>query len=79
MSTNSTAADDRLAKLGIHLPDASTSFGAYVPALQTGNLLLLSGMLGTSGRTASYSNTDESRAAFGSPRWPAPQNLIQVL
>ena len=45
-------AEDRLAKLGIHLPDAPTPFGAYVPAVQTGNLLFLSGMLATSGHAA---------------------------
>src|SRR5262249_32666963 len=50
--TNSTTAEDRLAKLGIHLPDAPTPFGAYVPAVQTGNLLFLSGMLATSGHKA---------------------------
>ena len=49
---NATTAEDRLAELGIHLPDAPTPFGAYVPAVQTGNLLFLSGMLATSGHTA---------------------------
>jgi enamine deaminase RidA (YjgF/YER057c/UK114 family) len=48
MTPNATTADDRLAKLGIHLPDAPTPFGAYVPGVQTGNLLFLSGMLATS-------------------------------
>jgi len=52
MTTNETTAEDRLARLGIHLPDAPTPFGAYVPAVQTGNLLFLSGMLATSGHTA---------------------------
>ena len=52
MTTNSTTAEDRLAKLGIHLPAAPAPFGAYVPAVQTGNLLFLSGMLATSGHTA---------------------------
>ena len=52
MSTNVTTAEDRLAKLGIHLPDAPTPFGAYVPAVQTGQLLFLSGMLATSGHKA---------------------------
>src|SRR2546423_8364503 len=52
MTANSTTAEDRLAKLGIHLPDAPTPFGAYVPAVQSGNLLFLSGMLATSGHTA---------------------------
>jgi enamine deaminase RidA (YjgF/YER057c/UK114 family) len=52
MTTNSTPAEERLAKLGIHLSDAPTPFGAYVPAVQTGNLLFLSGMLATSGHAA---------------------------
>ena len=52
MTTNATTAEDRLARLGIHLPDAPTPFGAYVPAVQTGNLLFLSGMLATSGHVA---------------------------
>ena len=52
MTPNTTTAEDRLAKLGIHLPDAPTPFGAYVPAVQTGNLLFLSGMLATSGHAA---------------------------
>ena len=52
MTANATTAEDRLAKLGIHLPDAPTPFGAYVPAVQTGNLLFLSGMLATSGHAA---------------------------
>jgi enamine deaminase RidA (YjgF/YER057c/UK114 family) len=51
MPANPTTAEDRLAKLGIHLPDAPVPFGAYVPAVQTGNLLFLSGMLATTGHT----------------------------
>jgi enamine deaminase RidA (YjgF/YER057c/UK114 family) len=38
-------AERRLQDLGIQLPAAPTPFGAYVEALQTGNLLFLSGML----------------------------------
>jgi len=52
MSTNTTTAEDRLAALGIHLPEAPAPFGAYVPAVQTGNLLFLSGMLATKGHKA---------------------------
>jgi enamine deaminase RidA (YjgF/YER057c/UK114 family) len=52
MTTNATTAEERLARLGIRLPDAPTPFGAYVPAVQTGNLLFLSGTLATSGHTA---------------------------
>jgi enamine deaminase RidA (YjgF/YER057c/UK114 family) len=39
------SADRRLEELGIELPAAPTPFGSYVEALQTGNLLFLSGML----------------------------------
>ena len=35
----------RLKDLGIELPSAPTPFGSYVEAVQTGNLLFLSGML----------------------------------
>jgi enamine deaminase RidA (YjgF/YER057c/UK114 family) len=51
MTTSSSTAEERLAKLGIRLPDPPTPFGAYVPAVQTGTLLFLSGMLATSGHT----------------------------
>src|SRR4029453_12627906 len=50
---SSDLAEDRIAELGIHLPDAPAPFGAYVPAVQTGNLLFLSGMLATSGHRPS--------------------------
>src|SRR3954451_19213537 len=49
MTVTLTSAEDRLAELGIQLPDAPSPFGAYVPAVRTGNLLFLSGMLATSG------------------------------
>jgi enamine deaminase RidA (YjgF/YER057c/UK114 family) len=52
MTTRTTTAEDRLAQLGIHLPDAPRPFGAYVPAVHTGDLLFLSGMLATSGHAA---------------------------
>ena len=44
-------AESRLAELGIRLPEAPTPYGAYVPAVQTGNLLFLSGVLAASGHT----------------------------
>ena len=52
MTPPDTTAEERLAKLGIRLPDAPAPFGAYVPAVQTGNLLFLSGMLASSGHAA---------------------------
>jgi enamine deaminase RidA (YjgF/YER057c/UK114 family) len=44
-------AESRLGELGIRLPEAPTPYGAYVPAVQTGNLLFLSGVLAASGQT----------------------------
>jgi len=52
MTAHTTTANDRLAMLNIYLPEAPRPFGAYVPAVQTGNLLFLSGMLATSGHEA---------------------------
>jgi enamine deaminase RidA (YjgF/YER057c/UK114 family) len=49
VSTTAPTAEERLAALGLRLPDPPTPFGAYVPAVQTGNLLFLSGMLATAG------------------------------
>jgi enamine deaminase RidA (YjgF/YER057c/UK114 family) len=46
--------DDRLLAAGIELPPAVTPFGAYVPAVQTGNLLFLSGMLPTAGHEPKF-------------------------
>jgi len=36
--------DDRIAKLGITLPDAQAPVANYVPSVRTGNLLYLSGL-----------------------------------
>src|SRR3954468_5538588 len=52
MTLTSPTAEDRLAELGIQLPEAPSPFGAYVPAVRTRNLLFLSGMLATSGHAA---------------------------
>ena len=38
-----TVAEDRLAALGLELPDAPSPIANYVPAVRTGNLLYLSG------------------------------------
>jgi enamine deaminase RidA (YjgF/YER057c/UK114 family) len=45
-----TGAEQRLKQLGIDLPHPPEPFGAYAEAVQTGNLLFLSGMLPTEGR-----------------------------
>jgi enamine deaminase RidA (YjgF/YER057c/UK114 family) len=49
-----TGAEQQLKELGIKLPDPPEPFGTYVEAVQTGNLLFLSGMLPTEGHTAKY-------------------------
>jgi enamine deaminase RidA (YjgF/YER057c/UK114 family) len=45
LSSQPRNAERRLKELGIELPPPPTPFGAYVEAVQTGNLLFLSGML----------------------------------
>ena len=65
-----TSAENNLAAAGIELPPAVTPFGAYVPAVRTGNLLFLTGMLPTVGHEPKFVglagkelNTEQSRAA----------------
>ena len=47
-------AEQRLKDLGIKLPAPPEPFGIYVEAMQTGNLLSLTGMLPTEGRVAKF-------------------------
>ncbi len=48
------SAEQRLKALGITLPTPPQPFGTYVEAVQTGNLLFLTGMLPTEGRRAKF-------------------------
>src|SRR5919198_6346191 len=48
------SAEQRLKELGIKLPAPPEPFGTYVEAVQTGNLLFLTGMLPTEGRGAKF-------------------------
>ena len=48
------SAEHQLKKLGIKLPAPPKPFGTYVEAVQTGNLLFLTGMLPTKGRKAKF-------------------------
>ena len=54
MVTAQASAEQRLKDLGIDLPTPPQPFGTYVEAVQTGNLLFLSGMLPTEGRVAKF-------------------------
>src|SRR5882757_7448183 len=47
-------AEQRLQELGIKLPAPPQPFGTYVEAVQTGNLLFLTGMLPTEGHAAKF-------------------------
>jgi enamine deaminase RidA (YjgF/YER057c/UK114 family) len=49
-----TTAEQRLQQLGIKLPAPPEPFGTYAEAVQTGNLLFLTGMLPTEGRAAKF-------------------------
>ena len=51
-SSRRASAEQRLKELGIELPAPPEPFGTYVEAVQTGNLLFLSGMLPTEGHQA---------------------------
>jgi enamine deaminase RidA (YjgF/YER057c/UK114 family) len=54
MNTNNQGAEQRLKEIGIKLPAPPEPFGMYAEAVQTGNLLFLSGMLPTEGHTAKF-------------------------
>ena len=47
-------AEQRLRQLGLKLPEPPEPFGIYAEAVQTGNLLFLTGMLPTVGREAKF-------------------------
>ena len=49
-----STAEQRLRQLGIKLPAPPEPFGIYAEAVQTGNLLFLTGMLPTVGREAKF-------------------------
>jgi enamine deaminase RidA (YjgF/YER057c/UK114 family) len=53
-SSRPASAEQRLKELGISLPSPPEPFGTYVEAVQTGNLLFLTGMLPTEGREAKF-------------------------
>src|SRR6476661_1530499 len=53
-SSRPASAEQRLKELGIKLPAPPEPFGTYAEAVQTGNLLFLTGMLPTEGRDAKF-------------------------
>src|SRR5258708_5541389 len=53
-SSRPASAEQRLKEFGIELPPPPEPFGIYAEAVQTGNLLFLTGMLPTVGREAKF-------------------------
>ena len=53
-SPRPATAEQRLRQLGIKLPTPPEPFGIYAEAVQTGNLVFLTGMLPTVGREAKF-------------------------
>ena len=53
-SSRTASAEQRLKELGIKLPTPPQPFGIYVEAVQTGDLLFLTGMLPTEGQSAKF-------------------------
>jgi enamine deaminase RidA (YjgF/YER057c/UK114 family) len=53
-SSRPASAEQRLKELGIKVPTPPQPFGIYVEAVQTGDLLFLTGMLPTEGRSAKF-------------------------
>src|SRR5712671_2261468 len=52
--SRAVSAEQRLKELGIKLPVPPQPFGTYMEAVQSGNLLFLTGMLPTEGRAAKF-------------------------
>ena len=53
-NTKVSSAESRLRELGIDLPAPPQPFGIYVEAVQSGNLLFLTGMMPTEGHSAKF-------------------------
>jgi enamine deaminase RidA (YjgF/YER057c/UK114 family) len=53
-SSRPASAEQRIRESGIELPPPPEPFGIYVEAVQTGNLLFLTGMLPTEGRAPKF-------------------------
>jgi enamine deaminase RidA (YjgF/YER057c/UK114 family) len=52
--SHASTAERKLKELGIALPEPPEPFGVYAEAVQTGNLLFLTGMLPTEGRSPKF-------------------------
>ena len=72
-------AEQRLKELGIKLAAPPEPFGAYVEAVQTGNLLFLSGMLPTEGHAAKFTGRVGAELDVATCRQAAHLAALNVL
>ncbi len=73
------SAEQRLKELGIKLPAPPEPFGTYAEAVQTGNLLFLTGMLPTEGRTAKFIGRVDAELDVGTGRKAAYLAALNAL
>ena len=73
------SAEQRLKELGIQLPVPPEPFGTYTEAVQSGNLLFLSGMLPTEGRGAKFIGRVGAELDVGAGREAAKLAALNVL
>ena len=73
------SAEQRLKELGIKLPAPPEPFGTYAEAVQTGNLLFLTGMLPTEGRAAKFIGRVGAELDVETGRKAAPLAALNAL
>jgi enamine deaminase RidA (YjgF/YER057c/UK114 family) len=73
------SAEQRLKELGIKLPAPPEPFGTYAEAVQTGNLLFLSGMLPTEGHGAKFVGRVSAKLDVEAARKAAHLATLNVL
>jgi enamine deaminase RidA (YjgF/YER057c/UK114 family) len=78
-ATGGAGAEQQLKELGIKLPAPPAPFGAYVEAVQTGNLLFLSGMLPIEGHEAKFVGRVGAELAAGAARKAAHLASLNAL
>src|SRR5499427_8585827 len=73
------SAEQRLKELCIKLPAPPEPFGTYLEAVQTGNLLFLSGMLPTEGHGAKFIGRDGAELGLEGGRKAARLAAVNAL
>jgi len=78
-SHKSASPEQRLKELGINLPAPPEPFGTYAEAVQSGNLLFLSGMLPTKGSAAKFTGRVGAELGVEAGRRAARVAALNVL